>query len=64
MATSKEVAILKKYAPKCNIKGCNNDCQIAWDSYGKINFDHCHDCHFAYAGKGFYISEVVHEGGE
>ena len=55
MPTTEEINILKEYAPKC--KHCDNDCQIAWDSYGKIDFDHCHDCHFKYVGKGYYIAK-------
>jgi|TARA_R100001463_G_C3392307_1_gene207047 hypothetical protein len=57
--TKSNVEILKKYAPMCKVDGCTNDCAIAWDSYGKIDFHHCHDCHFKYVGKGFYVARIV-----
>jgi hypothetical protein len=57
MVLKKEIDVLKKYAPKC--KHCDNDCHIQWDNRGKIDFDHCNECHFKYVGKGHYISEVI-----
>jgi len=44
-------------APKC--KHCSNECQRKGFGNETYYWNHCHDCHYEYVGKGYYIEEVA-----
>jgi hypothetical protein len=44
-------------APKC--KHCSNECQLWGFEEDSYYWDHCHDCHYKFVGKGYYIDEVI-----